>query len=93
MATTPQPVYSGPSGGHALDLDHIAGERHALSSYWVTVGSAGLGRAACVGPTGLVSSRRRIEPGVRFSRTRLTDILDRRHSGVSLATAGWVVAR
>jgi len=28
----------------------------------------------------LVFSRRRIEPGMRFSRTRLTDTLDRRHS-------------
>src|SRR5947209_115962 len=31
-------------------------------------------------PTGLVSSRRRIEPCMRFSRTRLSDVLHRRHS-------------
>ena len=31
-------------------------------------------------PTGLVSSRRHLEPCVRFSRTRLTDVLHRRHS-------------
>ena len=31
-------------------------------------------------PTGLVSSRRHIEPCMRFSRTRLTDVLHRRHS-------------
>jgi hypothetical protein len=31
-------------------------------------------------PTGLVSSGRRIEPCMRFSRTRLSDVLDRWHS-------------
>ncbi len=31
-------------------------------------------------PTGLISSRRHIEPCMRFSRTRLTDVLHRRHS-------------
>jgi hypothetical protein len=38
------------------------------------------------------SSRRLIEPGMRFSRTRLTDVLRRWHSA-SPATAGWAAAR
>ena len=41
-------------------------------------------------PTGLVSSRRRIEPCMRFSRTRLTDALHRWHSAFP-ATTGTVV--
>jgi diguanylate cyclase len=44
-------------------------------------GSAGGARAARHGRLALVSSRRHFEPCVRFSRTRLTDVLHRRHSG------------
>jgi len=44
------------------------------------VGERRLGCAARAGPTGLVSSRRHLEPCMRFSRTRLSDVLHRRHS-------------
>ena len=47
------------------------------------VGSAGGAWAARLcEPTGLVSSRRHIEPCMRFSRTRLSDVLHRRHSAI-----------
>ncbi|MGO9976590.1 MAG: hypothetical protein ACLP01_28025, partial [Solirubrobacteraceae bacterium] len=38
------------------------------------VGERRLGCAARAGPTGLVSSRRHLEPCMRFSRTRLSDV-------------------
>ena len=44
------------------------------------VGERRLDRAAHGGPTGLVSSRRHLDPCMRFSRTRLSDVLHRRHS-------------
>ena len=44
------------------------------------VGERRLDRTARAGPTGLVSSRRHLEPCMRFSRTRLSDVLHRRHS-------------
>jgi hypothetical protein len=44
------------------------------------VGERRLGCAARAGPTGLVSSRRHLDPCMRFSRTRLSDVLHRRHS-------------
>lgn len=46
----------------------------------VTVGSAGGAYAARSCRLALVSSRRHLEPCMRFSRTRLTDVLHRRHS-------------
>src|SRR3954451_1207000 len=55
---------------------------NAQLSGQVTVGSAGGAWAArrVWARLAWVYSRRHIEPGVRFSRTRLADILDRRHS-------------
>ena len=44
------------------------------------VGERRPGCAARAGPTCLVSSRRHLEPCMRFSRTRLSDVLRRRHS-------------
>jgi hypothetical protein len=43
-------------------------------------GSAGGARAARRSRLALVSSRRHFDPCMRFSRTRLTDVLHRRHS-------------
>jgi hypothetical protein len=57
------------------------------------VGERRLDRAARAGLTDLVSSRRRIDPCMRFSRTRLSDVLHRRHSAISLARAGGAWAR
>src|SRR6266852_7285528 len=40
-----------------------------------------------------VSSRRHLEPCVRFSRTRLTDVLHRRHSAVPVEGRPWPPGR
>jgi hypothetical protein len=53
------------------------------------VGGRRLDRAARAGPTGLVSSRRHLEPCMRFSRTRLSDVLHRRHSAHFPRQARW----
>jgi hypothetical protein len=49
-------------------------------------------RAAVRARLALVSSRRRIDPCERFSRTRLTDVLHRRHSATR-TRPGWVWGR
>jgi hypothetical protein len=49
-------------------------------------------RAAVRARLALVSSRRRIDPCERFSRTRLTDVLHRRHSATR-SRPGWVWER
>jgi hypothetical protein len=54
-----------------------SGHQSEPADLW-RVGGRRLGRTAL--PTGLVSSRRHIEPCMRFSRTRLTDAFHRRHS-------------
>jgi hypothetical protein len=49
-------------------------------------------RRAAMGRLVPGSSRRHLEPCVRFSRTRLSDVLHRRHSAMP-ASPGWVWAR
>ena len=46
------------------------------------------GPCGFVSPTGLVSSRRHLEPCMRFSRTRLSDVLHRRHSAIPSRPGG-----
>jgi hypothetical protein len=89
------PAYvSGCSSQGSRTRDDRAGRGAGVSrDAAVAVGSAGgAWRRGALWPLAPDSSRRLIEPGMRFSRTRLTDVLRRRRS-VSPATAGWAAAR
>ena len=59
----------------------------------VAVGSAGGAGAARSSRLALFPPAADIEPCMRFSRTRLPDVLRRWAFSVPVATAGWVVAR
>ena len=59
----------------------------------VAVGSAGGAWAARPGRLAWFPPAADIEPCMRFSRTRLPDVLHRWAFSVPLATAGWVEAR
>jgi hypothetical protein len=60
---------------------------------WVAVGSAGGALAARSGRLAWFPPAADIEPCMRFSRTRLPDVLHRWAFSVPAATAGWGVAR
>ena len=77
-----QPIHCDPAA-----QDHSAAVSF-LKGLW-RVGERRLDRAARAGPTGLVSSRRHLEPCMRFSRTRLSDVLHRRHSAHFPRQALW----
>jgi hypothetical protein len=90
MERTPRflPLLRQPLGGGGLG----AASRCGIGTARCRVGGRRLGRAAVLSPTGLVSSRRHLEPCVRFSRTRLSDVIHRLHSA-SPARPGWAGVR
>jgi hypothetical protein len=73
--------------------DYRIAAQAALVAPEVAVGSAGGAWAARPSRLAWFPPAADIEPCMRFSRTRLPDVLHRWAFSVPIATAGWVVAR